>query len=85
MLDICNSSKPIFNAYPSKTEVFLLFHVCSSWTYKSTREPGDKTAYIFDPAELGMLAPDVSLTFSAWKNFTDCKHTLMEYSNKSIR
>lgn len=85
MLDICDSSKPIFNAYPSKTEVFILFYVCSSWTYKSTREPGDKTAYVFDPAELAMLASDERLTFSTWKNFINCKHTQMEYSHKTIR
>lgn len=40
---------------------------------------------MFSPAEPGMLAPDERLTFSRQKNFTDCKYTHMEYSNKSKR
>lgn len=56
-----------------------------SWMYNSAGEPCNKIAYIFSPAELGMLAPDERLTFSTQKDFVDCKHTHMEYSNKSRR
>lgn len=55
------------------------------WTCNSAREPYDKIAYTFSPAELGMLATDERLIFSTQKNITDCKHTHMEYSNKSRR
>lgn len=56
-----------------------------SWTHSTTRELCDKIAHMFSPAEPGMLAPDERLTFSRQKNFTDCKYTHMEYSNKSKR
>jgi len=85
LLDIIDPSKPFFDTFSRQDRNISFVPHTLSWTCNSAREPSDKTAYMFSPAELGMLAPDERLTFSTQKNFTDCKHTHMEYTNKTRR